>query len=100
MIRAINTCRHVKNLCRFFNNIHNTFEVPDSETIAVVSGKFSGLTFAFETGICTVSTANGCTSFDLADDFSPEVLVQVLMKHHIIKYGDLEEAHGVFIMQA
>ncbi len=92
MIRAINTCRHVKNLQRFFNSIRNTFEVPDSETLTVVSGKFSGLTFEFETGVCNVVTLNGCISFDLTGDFTPEVLIRGLVKHHIIKDVDLDEA--------
>jgi hypothetical protein len=92
MIRAINTCRQVKNLQRFFNSIRNTVEVPDSETIAVVSGKFSGLTFEFETGVCNVLTRKGCITFDLSGDFSPEALIMGLVKHHIIKDIDLDEA--------
>lgn len=92
VIRSINAGWHVKNLCRFFNSIRNTFEVRDSETVAVVSGKFSGLTFEFETGLCYVSTRNGCTCIDLSGDFTTEALMRVLLKQHIIKDIELDEA--------
>jgi hypothetical protein len=90
IVRSITAHRHVKNLCRFFGSTSNTIKVIDSETIAIVSGKFSGLTFAFELGLCQVTTGNWSTCFDMNGDFSADALMSVLVKHSIIRPGDLE----------
>jgi hypothetical protein len=84
MVQSINAYRHVKNLCLFFSNTRNTYEVIDGDTIAVLSGKFGGLKFEFEPGLCNVSDNNCSTCFDVPGDFSAEALLRMLAKHCII----------------
>nr|WP_294944222.1 hypothetical protein [uncultured Mucilaginibacter sp.] len=88
IVRSINAYRHVKSLCRFFGTTRNTYEVIDGETIAVLSGKFSGLIIEFEPGLCNVSGNNCNTCFDVAGDFSAEALLRMLAKHCIISDED------------
>ncbi|OOQ58708.1 hypothetical protein [Mucilaginibacter pedocola] len=89
IVRSINNYPHIKVLCRFFNSLSNTVELRDDETLAVTSGEFNGLTFAFEMGVCNVSTCNGSICFDFGKGFDTEALMQGLVKHHIIKCVEL-----------
>ncbi|MBK0377844.1 hypothetical protein [Mucilaginibacter segetis] len=90
MIRSLIAYRHIKNLCRFFESTSNTFKIINSETITVISGRLSGLVFEFDFEACRVKTNNRYTCLDLADDYSTDTLLKVLLSHNIIRYSDLE----------
>ncbi|TSD64044.1 hypothetical protein FFF34_015935 [Inquilinus sp. KBS0705] len=90
MVRSIITYRHIKSLCSFFSKTRNSFRFIDSNTVAVVSGIFSGLVFEFTRELCRVKTNDSYTCFDLPLDFSMDKLVKILIDHNIIKLGDVE----------
>jgi hypothetical protein len=91
MVRSLITYSHVKSLCSFFQKTRNTFCFVDNDTVAVVSGIFSGLVFEFTRDLCHVKINNRNTCFDLPIDFTTDSLVRLLITHNIIKYIEVED---------
>jgi len=91
MVRSLITYRHIKSLCSFFRKTRNTFRFVDNDTIAVVSGIFSGLVFEFTRDLCRVKISNRNTCFDLPPDFTTDSLVRLLVTHNIIRYVEVED---------
>lgn len=91
MVRSIHAHGHIKGLCGFFGSMRNTFEVLDGDTLTVTSGRFCGLRFDFEPGLCSVSYGYCSICFDLTGDFTADALIRALLNHRIIKDEDWED---------
>jgi hypothetical protein len=90
MVIALHAYGPIKQLCAYCRRNSNSFRLINAQTVAIISGVFSGMIVEFKHDCCRVKIGHSTTCFDWVGDFSADLLVRLLYSHSLIKIYDLD----------